>query len=172
MSKTIFLVACVGWLLASASAQETSAPKAAQEGNTTRLSRSPAAVLRAYVSAWNRHDYAAFDTLLAADATHEDIAAGFRGQGPAEIKGFMREMLKQQPDLDWELTTVIESGPIVAAEWTWTSTYTGDSPSGPVKARRISGRGASVVVIEHGRIKRFTDYYDMGSYFPPTPRGR
>jgi steroid delta-isomerase-like uncharacterized protein len=134
----------------------------------TRTAQSPTAVLRAYVSAWNRHDYAAFDSLLALDGTHEDIAAGFRGQGPAQIKGFMRDMLKQQPDLNWQLTTVIESGPIVAAEWTWTSTYTGDSPGGPVKAKRISGRGASVAVIEQGRIKRFTDYYDLGSYFPQT----
>jgi len=108
---------------------------------------------------------------LASDGTHEDIAAGFKGQGPAQIKGFMRDMLKQQPDLNWQLTTVLESGPIVAAEWSWTSTYTGDSPAGPVKARRISGRGASVAVIEHGRIERFTDYYDMGSYFPQAPSG-
>jgi len=170
MTKTMLLAACLV-LLASAPAQETSPTKAAQPGTTTRASQSPTAVLRAYVSAWNRHDYPAFDTLLAPDGTHEDIAAGFRGQGPSQIKGFMRDMLRQQPDLDWQLTTVIESGQIVAAEWTWTSTFTGDSPSGSVKARRISGRGASVAVIEHGRIKRFTDYYDMGSYFPQTPGG-
>jgi predicted ester cyclase len=77
-------------------------------------------------------------------------------------------MLKAQPDLEWKVTSIIESGPLVAAEWTWTSTFTGDSPSGPVVAKRISGRGASVAVIENGRIKRFTDYYDTLSYFPKT----
>jgi steroid delta-isomerase-like uncharacterized protein len=123
-------------------------------------------VLQAYVSAWNRHDFAAFDTLLAPDGIHEDLAAGFRGRGPAQIKDFMRELLKAQPDLEWKLTSVIESGPTVAAEWTWTSTFTGDGPSGPVVAKRISGRGATVAVIENGRIKRFTDYYDTLSYFP------
>jgi steroid delta-isomerase-like uncharacterized protein len=123
-------------------------------------------VLQAYVSAWNRHDFAAFDTLLAPDGIHDDIAAGFRGKGPAQIKDFMRELLKAQPDLEWRLTSVIESGPTVAAEWTWTSTFTGDGPSGPVVAKRISGRGATVAVIENGRIKRFTDYYDTLSYFP------
>jgi len=130
--------------------------------------RSGRAVLEAYVSAWNRHDFAAFDKLLAPDAIHEDIAwppQGFRGQGPAQIKDFMRAMLEAQPDLDWRLTTVIEAGPVVAAEWTWTSTYTGDSPTGPLVRKRISARGASFAVIENGRIKRFTDYYDLASAF-------
>jgi len=125
-------------------------------------------VLQAYISAWNHHDFAAFDRLLAPDGIHEDIAAGFRGEGPAQVKDFMRDMLKAQPDLEWKVTSIIESGPIVAAEWTWTSTFTGDSPSGPVVAKRIFGRGASVAVIENGRIKRFTDYYDTLSYFPKT----
>lgn len=128
-------------------------------------------MLEAYVSAWNRHDFAAFDKLLTADAIHEDIAQGFRGQGPAQIKDFMRAMIEGQPDLDWHVTAVVDAGPLVAAEWTWTSTYTGDTPSGPVVGRRISGRGASVAVIEDGRIKRFTDYYDTTSFFPKVPNG-
>jgi hypothetical protein len=66
-------------------------------------------VLEAYVSAWNRHDFTAFDNLLTADAIHEDIAQGFRGQGPAQIKDFMRVMIEGQPDLNWRLTTVVGS---------------------------------------------------------------
>src|SRR5207249_11758263 len=97
--------------------------------------------------------------------------AGFRGEGPAQVKDFMREMLKAEPDLNWRLSIIIESGPIVAAEWTWTATYTGDSPGGLMVAKRISGRGATVAVIENGQIKRFTDYYDTASYFPQTPSG-
>jgi len=137
----------------------------------TQTSQSGRQVLEAYVSAWNRHDFAAFDKLLAADAIHEDIAYGFRGQGPAQIKEFMRGMIKEQPDLNWHLTTVVEAGQVVAGEWTWTSTFTGDSPSGPVVGKRISARGASVAVIENGRIKRFTDYYDMASAFRELPAG-
>jgi steroid delta-isomerase-like uncharacterized protein len=123
------------------------------------------------VSAWNRHDFVAFDKLLTADAIHEDIAQGFRGQGPAQIKDFMRAMIEGQPDLNWRLTTVVDAGPAVAAEWTWTSTYTGDSPSGPVVRKRISARGASIAVIENGRIKRFSDYYDLASAFREVPTG-
>jgi steroid delta-isomerase-like uncharacterized protein len=137
----------------------------------TQTPQSARAVLEAYVTAWNRHDFAAFDKLLASDAIHEDIAYGFRGQGPVQIKEFMRGMIKEQPDLNWRLTTVVEADQMVAGEWTWTSTFTGDSPSGPIVGKRISARGASVAVIENGRIKRFTDYYDMASAFRELPAG-
>jgi hypothetical protein len=55
-------------------------------------------------------------TLLTADAIHEDIAQGCRGQGPAHIKDFMRVMIEGQSDLNWRLTTVVGAGPAVAAE--------------------------------------------------------
>ncbi|HYL84974.1 MAG TPA: nuclear transport factor 2 family protein [Candidatus Angelobacter sp.] len=163
MRTTVITAACL-FLLANAPAQ--------QDKPKTSAVPSGKAVLEAYVSAWNRHDFAAFDKLLAPDAIHEDIAQGFRGQGLGEIKDFMRALLEGQPDLDWHLTTIVEADTHVAAEWTWTSTYTGDSPSGPVVRKRISGRGASVAVIENGRIKRFTDYYDIASYFPKTPAAK
>ncbi len=127
------------------------------------------ALIEAYVSAWNRHDPAALDTLMAPDAVHEDIASNFHGQGPAEVKEFMQFMIDSEPDFEWRLTKVIESGPIVAAEWTWTGTYSGDSPSGPVRDMRVSGRGATIAEIEDGRIKRFTDYYDYASFFRKAP---
>jgi steroid delta-isomerase-like uncharacterized protein len=157
MRTTVITSACL-FLLASASAQ--------QDKPKTSSVPSGKAVLEAYVSAWNRHDFAAFDKLLAPDAIHEDIAQGFRGKGSGQIKDFMRAMIEGQPDFDWHLTTIVDTGKHVAAEWTWTSTYTGDSPSGPVVRKRISGLGASVAVIENGRIKRFTDYYDLASFFP------
>jgi steroid delta-isomerase-like uncharacterized protein len=165
MRPTLLIAASV-LMLASASAQpgKQTTPPAGQ--TKTQSARS---VLEAYVSAWNRHDFAAFDTLLAPDAIHEDIAQGFRGQGPAQIKDFMRGMIVGQPDLNWHLTTIVDASPLVAAEWTWTATFTGDSPSGPVVRKPISGRGASIAIIENGRIKRFTDYYDIGSFFPKAP---
>jgi len=173
MRATLISAACLV-MLASAPAQQQkqTTPMTASAGQTKmQTSQSGKSVLEAYVSAWNRHDFAALDTLLAPDAIHEDIAQGFRGQGPAQIKDFMRAEIEGEPDLDWHLTTVVDASPLVAAEWTWTGTYTGDSPSGPVVRQRISGRGASIVVIENGRIKRFTDYYDLASVFPKAPAG-
>src|SRR3981081_3109288 len=120
-------------MLASASVerkQTTPVPASAGPAKT-QTSPSGKAVLEAYASAWNRHDFAALDNLLTPDAIHEDIAEGFRGQGPAKIKDFMRAMIEGQPDLNWRLPAVVDASPSVAAEWTWTSPYPADTPSGP-----------------------------------------
>ena len=160
MRTMVITAACLA-LLASTSAQ--------QKKPTNSAMPSGKAVLEAYVSAWNRHDFAALDQLLTPDAVHEDLAQGVHAQGIAQIKDFMREEIKIAPDLDWRLTKVVDAGPTVAAEWTWSNTFTGDGPTGPVKDIRISGRGTSVVVTENGRIKRFSDYYDFASFFPKEP---
>jgi steroid delta-isomerase-like uncharacterized protein len=123
-------------------------------------------VFEAYVAAWNKRDSTAFDTLLTSDGVHEDIALGFKGTGPAQVKGFMRDLLKSEPDYKWTVTNMIEEGSKLAAEWTWAATYTGDSPIGPVKDFHTTGRGISFVQFENGKIKHFTDYYDMASFFP------
>lgn len=124
------------------------------------------AVAEAYVRAWNQHDSVAFDSLLAPDAIHEDIAQNFRGKGSAEVVKFMRQAVAAEPDFKWVVTNSIEDGRYVALEWTWTSTYTGPDPTGKqAKNKHLAGRGASFAEVENGKIKRFTDYFDMGSFF-------
>jgi predicted ester cyclase len=78
----------------------------------------------------------------------------------------MRQAIAAEPDFKWQVTNSIEDGRQVALEWTWTSTYTGPDPFGKkVTNKRISGRGSSLIEIENGKIKRFTDYYDIASFF-------
>lgn len=124
------------------------------------------AVVDAYVSAWNQRDTVALDTLLAADAIHEDVVQNFRGKGPKEVITFMRGVAAAEPDYKWTVTNALEDGKYVALEWTWTGTYSGPDPTGKrVTNKRISGRGMSLAEVDNGKIKRFTDYYDMASYF-------
>lgn len=124
------------------------------------------AVVDAYVRAWNQHDSVAVDSILAPDAIHEDIAQNFRGKGSAAVVKFMRGTVAAEPDFKWQVTNSIEEGRYVALEWTWTATYTGPDPTNKqVTNKRISGRGASFAEVENGKIKRFTDYFDMASFF-------
>ncbi len=124
------------------------------------------AVVSAYVRAWNQHDTVAIDTLLAADAIHEDHAQNFRGKGPKEVIAFMRGVISSEPDYRITVTNSIEDGKFVALEWTWTASYTGPDPTGKrVTNRRTSGKGSSFAEVENGKIKRFTDYYDLASFF-------
>ena len=124
------------------------------------------AVVDAYVRAWNQHDTVALDTLLAADAVHEDYAQNFRGTGSKAVVAFMRGVVSAEPDYKWTVTNAVEDGKLVALEWTWTAGYTGPDPSGKrVINRRISGKGASFAEVENGKVKRFSDYYDLASFF-------
>jgi steroid delta-isomerase-like uncharacterized protein len=124
------------------------------------------AVVEAYIRAWNAHDSAAIDSLLAPDAVHQDPAQNFNGKGSAQVVGFMRQVIAAEPDFKWQITNSINDGRYVALEWTWAATYTGPDPTGKaVTNRRISGRGASLAEVEKGKIKRFTDYYDLASFF-------
>jgi steroid delta-isomerase-like uncharacterized protein len=126
----------------------------------------PKAVLQAYVDAWNRHDSLALDTLLAPTGIHEDLAWGFRGEGPAAVRAFMRDVIAVSPDYHWQVTSSFTDGQSVVGEWTWTATFTGPAPSGPVTNQHVAGRGAAVAQIASGKIVRLSDYYDAASFFP------
>ncbi len=126
----------------------------------------PRSVYEAYVAAWNNHDLAAVDRLIAADGVHEDIPNAVHAKGPQQVKEFMKSIIAMEPDYKWHVDRVIVSGSTIVAEWTWTATFTGDGPYGPAKNVPVSGRGTSVVDIENGRIKQFTDYYDTLTFFP------
>ena len=128
--------------------------------------KEPRSVLEAYVSAWNRHDFAAIDRLIAPDGIHDDIPNAVHAKGPEQVKDFMKSIITQEPDFKWHIDRVIVSGSSIAAEWTWTATFTGEGPYGPAKDLPISGHGASIAVVENGRIKYLSDYYDALSFFP------
>ncbi|MEA2761043.1 MAG: hypothetical protein QOD47_327 [Gemmatimonadaceae bacterium] len=155
MRRLSYLAASVFAIVAAGCAVEQKPPAASGK-----------AVAEAYVHAWNKHDFAALDTILAPNATHDDIAQNVHAKGPAAIKDFMRRDIANEPDLNWQMTNTVEDGRFVAFEWTWTSTYTGPDVAGKtVTNKKLSGGGASFVEIENGKIKRFADYYDLGSFF-------
>jgi steroid delta-isomerase-like uncharacterized protein len=125
----------------------------------------PGPLVEALVQAWDGHDFAAVDTLIDPLAIHEDLGLGFRGEGLDQIKAFMRQTFEQIPDFDWRPTNILTDGPEAAAEWTLAGTYSGDTPQGPVKNRRFSIRGVSVVVTDNGKVIRFSNYYNLAEFY-------
>src|SRR5262252_7918967 len=109
--RTMVIAVASLTLLATVSAQQTK--------QTASPMSSGKAVLEAYVSGWNRHDFAALDKLLTPDAVHEDLAWPSRDEGPAQIKKFMQQMIEAEPDFDWRITTIADAGSTLPAEWTW-----------------------------------------------------
>jgi steroid delta-isomerase-like uncharacterized protein len=165
MRRALFVVT-FSLAIAICCAQRVS-PASVDSQTTTPSVQSPEGVLRALMSAFNRRDFAALDSLVAPEGVYEDFAARFRGVGPAQVKSFLHGVIQTQPDFNSQPTNAIESGSNVTIEWTWTATFTGDGPDGkPLVAQKVSGRGATVAVIEHGQIKQLHDYYDDASFFP------
>jgi steroid delta-isomerase-like uncharacterized protein len=155
MRRLPYLAASVFAVVAAACAVEQKPPAAGGK-----------VVVEGYVRAWNQHDSAAFDTIVAPDAIYEDIAQNFRGKGPGEVVTFMRGIIGAEPDFKWTVTNSIEDGKFVALEWTWTATYTGPDPTRKqVTKKAVAGKGSSFAEVDNGKIKRFTDYYDQASFF-------
>jgi steroid delta-isomerase-like uncharacterized protein len=128
-------------------------------------STDPRQLFDSFVAAWNSHDYEALDTLVGAQAVEEDLALGFRGEGPEGFKRFMRQTLGMIPDFDWKPVNVLADSFKVAAEWTLAGSYTGDTPAGPVKGKRFDIRGVSIVITNGRRITRFSDYYNIAEFY-------
>jgi len=163
MKRALFVAMC-SLTLAVLSGQTA---LSANDQATTPQVQSPRAVLQALMSTFNHHDFAALDALIAPDGVYEDFSARFRGVGPNQVKEFLRAVIQREPDFSWQLTNAIESASTVAAEWTWVASFTGDGPDGKhLVAQKVSGRGATIAVIENGRIKQLHDYYDDASFFP------
>ena len=123
-------------------------------------------MLQAYVDAWNRHDSLAFDTLLAPAGIHEDLAWGFRGEGPAAVRAFMRDVIAVSPDYHWEVTLFLHGRAKRSSGVDVDGHLHRSQPGWAGERQRITGRGAAVARIANGKIVRLSDYYDVASFFP------
>jgi predicted lipid-binding transport protein (Tim44 family) len=93
MRRTFFVAATL--LALTVFCAQTASPTTADSQATARQVQSPRAVLQALMSAFNRHDFAALDTLFAPEGVYEDFAARFRGVGPGQVKNFLRASFKR-----------------------------------------------------------------------------
>ena len=110
---------------------------------------------------WSHHKIDIVDSIFTEDCTYEDVAAKKLFKGRNEVKSFLKDNFIAFPDFKVELTSLIPSKNFIACEWIMSGTHTGDYPGLPATGRTFSVRGASVVLIENGKIKKWKDYYDM-----------
>jgi steroid delta-isomerase-like uncharacterized protein len=115
--------------------------------------------------AYNRHDPAAVAQLYSADGAHEDIAQGRPKTGRDEIAAGLSKFLGWFPDARWEpQSTILGADEREAVTYLLTGTL--QAQMGPVAPRgqRISLRGAHVLQLRDGLIKRSEDYWDAASF--------
>lgn len=116
-----------------------------------------AALVKAFVAAWNDQNVDAIDSLVTADMVLEDLAIGKKTSGPLALKAFMKGAFSDIPDYSWVMTRVFAQGSSVATEWVFSGTMTTAALSGdgrPVVGKKFSVRGAGIYELDGGKIKR------------------
>lgn len=123
------------------------------------------AVLDAWVQAWSEHDAEKLLAILTDDCVYEDVTFGVVTQGKNEVRGFVNGALAAVPDFRMELKKRFVTETFGGAEWTMSGTHKGDFPGMPATGKAFSSiRGASIIELQNGRIRRVSDYWDAASF--------
>ena len=88
-----------------------------------------------------------------------DYGIGLEFRDKARLTEFFMKRRELHPDPSLLTDTIFVSGDHVISEWTQQYTATEAFHPSPLKVP-ISLRGASIVRIEHGKIVRWSDYYN------------
>jgi steroid delta-isomerase-like uncharacterized protein len=122
---------------------------------------SPAAVdlpplLQQAVASFNSGDAAAVAALYSEKGIHEDIPAGVRVQGRAEISAYVDYLFGQLDDHRFEPIFGWKDGDLAILEYIFTGTD-------PASGQPVTYRGVIVAEYDGDLIRRSTDYYDLAS---------
>jgi len=120
-------------------------------------------ILRDYYEAWSSHDVDRIASFLADDFIYEDVPTGSRHSDIDEFKARWRAFLKGCPDFRVQWETLFATGNMAGGEWIMSGTQTGDWPMMPATGKSFALRGAAVIELKDGKIKRNAEYWDMMS---------
>jgi steroid delta-isomerase-like uncharacterized protein len=69
------------------------------------------------------------------------------------------------PDFKYGVTSRFAASQWAVIEWVMSGTHTGDFPGMPATGKRFSSvRGASILELEAGKIRRESDYWDTATF--------
>jgi len=103
-------------------------------------------------------------SLLVDNCVYEDVTLAAVNKGKKQIRAFIDSVFAAFPDFDMKLSSSFTTGTWAAAEWTMTATHRGDLPGLPATGKHFSVRGASVIELQDGKIRRNSDYWDMATF--------
>ena len=121
-------------------------------------------VLDSWAAAWSSHDVEQVLILFTDDCVYEEVTFGVVVRGKEELRAFANGAFAAVPDFKFELTSQFIAGPFGAIEWVMSGTHNGDLPGLPATGNRFSSiRGATIVELAGGKIRRNSDYWDAAS---------
>jgi steroid delta-isomerase-like uncharacterized protein len=113
---------------------------------------------------WSSHDLDRLLPLFTDDVVFEDVAQGAVHRGKDGLRAFAERVFAGFPDVALELTSRFATGNQGGGEWVMRGTNRGDSPGMPATGKRVELRGASIFEFASGKIRRYSDYWDMATF--------
>jgi steroid delta-isomerase-like uncharacterized protein len=121
-------------------------------------------VLDEWGRAWSSHDTERILALFTDDCVYEDVTFGVVNRGKQELRAFADGVFASVPDFTIEVTSRFGAGTWAGMEWVMSGTHYGDFPGMPATGKRFSSlRGATVLELQGGKIRRNSDYWDAAT---------
>ncbi len=122
-------------------------------------------VLEDWAAAWSSHDPERVLALFTDDCVYEEVTFGVVMRGRNELRAFAEAAFDAVPDFTFQLTSRFAGGSLAGIEWIMSGTHQGDFPGLPATGKRFSGiRGATIIEIVGGKIRRESDYWDAATF--------
>jgi steroid delta-isomerase-like uncharacterized protein len=103
--------------------------------------------------------------LFADDGVFEDATFGVVVRGKEDLRRYLIGAFAAVPDFTFGVTRRFATSHWAAIEWVMSGTHKGDFPGIPATGNRFSSvRGASVLELEAGKIRRESDYWDAATF--------
>jgi steroid delta-isomerase-like uncharacterized protein len=120
-------------------------------------------LLEAWARHLSAHDTKQFLTLFTDDVVYEDVTFGVVNHGKQQLATFIDGFFPAFPDITFELKSGFVAGTWAGIEWVMAGTHRGDLPGMPATGKRCQIRGATILELEAGKIKRNSDYWDLAT---------
>ena len=120
-------------------------------------------LVREYAAAWSSQNVDKILSFFTEDCVYEDVALDAVNTGRQELEAFLRATFAAIPDFHIEPKAAFSVGDRAVNEWVMSGTQTGPFPGIPATNKSFSVRGASIMEMEHGRIRRNTDYWSLAT---------
>lgn len=107
-------------------------------------------------------------SLFTDDCVYEDVTFGAVNHGKEELRTFAKGVFAAFPDFKIKNTASFVAGNWAGIEWVFTGTHKGDLPGMPATNKSVSIRGATILELQEGKIKRNSDYWDLATFMKQT----
>jgi steroid delta-isomerase-like uncharacterized protein len=121
-----------------------------------------------WAAAWSLHDVERLLSLCTDDCVYEDVTLGAVNRGTAAVRSFANATFAAFPDFKIQLRSAFTAGNWAGAEWTMSGTHRGDLPGIPATGKSFAVRGSTICELRAGKIKRDSDYWDLGTFLKQT----